>query len=283
MELIQIKVEDGRVNADFSLYLRNIIPSHEFPLSFRVEDWMNGETRWEAQVYPGWYALFDNAHFVDISVYTRSGKLLKRRIYDPYMKPSKIDEFFRIWASSRNRTEGLVLGAGNGTWGEWVLSTIANDCRVVLVEADPDSIPSLRANHGHRSNVTIVPLPVTAKGGIVQFWKAGAVSSLHREVSKKLMYPEFEPQAVELQSVSASDLIEKHFSNGIDWIRVDIEGADHEIMMSIDDEHFRKMSLVIFETLNMSTEEMNEIVEKLKRCGFNEFQNIEIDTVCIKL
>ena len=281
-QIIFDKIESG-FRVELSVDITNYISNEEMPLSFRVEDWLTSDIFYQCELGPGWWATYDNNGFKNFSVYTKSGKLLKRHTFNPYTDTNEIEELFNLWIVGRQRTKGLVLGAGNGRWGEWLLPVLNNDCSAVLVEADPDNIGTLNAAHSWRANVKVDHCAVSDEGGTITFWKApqNMVSSLDKSIVEKF-WPDSEPEAVSVESKTINQLVTEHFDGDLDWIRMDIEGLDHRILMSLDLELTPKLSMVLFENMNITEEEQNQMTVKLQESGFNKIIKVGIDTMCIK-
>ena len=178
----------------------------------------------------------------------------------------------------------MVLGAGTGEWGEWVYNTVKNDCDVILVEGDPNNIKILNENYKDIKNAIIEPVVVSPSGGKVKFWVApfGLVSSMDKDNVKKFL-PEIEPECIEVESKSVMEIINDNVPTGfLDWIRIDLEGIDHEIIMNINDEILKNISMLIYENMNINDDQINEINEKLRKNGLTNIIKLGIDTVAIK-
>lgn len=281
--MIDFSIEEGifRVNIDHSI--SNLIPEFEFPLKFRVEDWLTSDVYYQAELRPGWWAVYNNTSFKNFCVYTKSGKTIKKLTFDPYNDITQVEEIFNIWISSNTRTNGLVLGAGTGRWGEWLLPVCNNDCQVILVEGDPSNIETLKMAHAHRPNVMIETCVVSENDGLVKFWIApqNMVSSLDKTIVEKF-WPDSEPKFVETEAKSINTIIRERIGDKLDWIRIDLEGADHKILMSLDLSLVPNLKMVLFENMNINEQEISEIKEKLKMIGFEKFMDIGIDTICLK-
>lgn len=261
----------------------NIIPLRELPLKFQVEDWLTSDVYFKCDLNPGMWASYDNTGFKNFSIYTNSGKLIKKSKFDIYNETGPIEEFFYIWITSRQRTNGIVLGAGNGRWGEWLFPVINNECRVLLVEGDPNNHSQLSNSHRARPNVMIDKSVVSVDGGLVKFWIApqNMVSSLDVSVVKKF-FPNEVIEYVELESKTINNLVKEYFHEDLNWIRIDLEGLDHKIIMSLDMSLVPELKMVVFENMNISQKEIIEIKNKLIEEGFNQFIEFGIDTVCLK-
>lgn len=283
MNYINFDKTDNLFRVDISHELGNIIPEDEIPLKFRVEDWLTSDVYYQCDITPGMWATFDNTSFKNFCLYTKSGKLIKKLPFDVYNDTSTIEEVFNAWVVSRERSRGLVLGAGTGRWGEWLLPVVNNQCNVVLVEGDPNNIEKLVETHRNRINVVVENSVVSETGGEVKFWLAphSTVSSLDKSVVEKF-WPGVDIESVTVQSKTINQIIEEHFDNNLDWIRIDLEGLDHKILMSLEMSIVPNLKMLVFENMNISSTEIEDIVNKLKDFGFNKFINIDIDTICLK-
>jgi FkbM family methyltransferase len=281
MITFNIENDNFRVNIDHSII--NLIPVAEFPLKFRVEDWLTSDVYYETALSPGWWAAYNNTTYKNFCVYTNSGKLLKKLVFDPYNNTAETDQVFNIWVSSHPRSRGLILGAGTGRWGEWLLPVYNNECSVVLVEGDPNNIVILKDTYKNRSNVSIETCVVAENEGLVKFWIAphNMVSSLDKNIVKKF-FPDAEPDFIETEAKTINTIIKEHFDDNLDWIRIDLEGLDHKILMSLDLSLVPNLKMVLFENMNINQQEIYEIKSKLELAGFGKFLDFGIDTICVK-
>lgn len=283
MNYINFEYDEKSFKVSIDESISDVINSDELPLKFRVQDWLTSDIYYETDLLPGWWATYNNTSFKNFNIYTRTGKLIKRKSFDVYNDVSKIEELFNIWICSRDRSNGLVLGAGNGRWGEWLLNTVNNDCRVVLVEGDPKNWQSLVSSHITRANVLIEKCVVSSDGGMVRFWIApqNMVSSLDKSVVQKF-WPEVEPEFIDVESKTINQIISSNFNSELDWIRIDLEGLDHKIIMSLDVSLVPNLKMLIYENMNISEDEIREIKGKLSSIGFKNFIDVGIDTLCLK-
>lgn len=283
-ELISFSFIDNSIKVIIDESILNVIPQDEFPLTFKVEEWLNNKLVWTCELYSGWWATYHDLNYKNFSIYTKNNKLLKESKYTPDRIIGNLEEYFYLWIKSRKKTNGLVLGAGTGEWGEWVYNTINDDCNVILVEGDPNNIKILKENYKNIKNAIIEPIVVSPNGGNVNFWVApfGLVSSMDKNNVKKFL-PDSEPECIEVKSKSVMEIIHDNIPTGfLDWIRIDLEGIDHDIIMNIDDDILEKTSMFIYENMNISDNQIMEINKKLIKNGFINIIKIGIDTIAIK-
>lgn len=277
-----LKTSDG-IKVEISEFINDILDQSEFPLNFVVRDWISGEISFQSELWGNWWAFYETHSFKNIYVYTKSGKLLKEVLFRPDIEGGDIEEFFNIWARSKSRSNGLVLGAGTGRWGEWLLPVVNNDCFVVLVEGDPINQEILLKTHKDKKNVKIENCVVSSTDGLVDFWIApfNMVSSMDKKVVEKF-FPGVDISSVSVPSFSINSIIDNHFNNDLDWIRIDIEGSDHDVIMSIRPEILKRLKMLVYENMNISSSQIYQINDRLKNHGFNKFIEFGIDTVCLK-
>lgn len=277
-----LKTSDG-IKVEISESINHILDQSEFPLSFVVRDWISGEISYQSELWGNWWSFYETYSFKNIYVYTKSGKLLKEFTFRPDFDGGDIEEFFNIWVKSKSRSNGLVLGAGTGRWGEWLLPVFNNECFVVLVEGDPINQEILLKTHKDRKNVKIENCVVSSTNGLVDFWIApfNMVSSMDKKVVEKF-FPGVDISPITVPSFSINSIIDKHFNNDLDWIRIDIEGSDHDVIMSIRPDILIRLKMMVYENMNITSEQIFQINERLKNHGFNDFLNFGIDTICLK-
>jgi len=289
MSLINFQKNGIEFRVEISGRINDILNQQELPLTFVVQDWLSGDTIYKAELVSGWWATFENSSFKNFSIFTKSGILLKELIFDPNKDAGDIEEFFNLWIKTRPRTKGLVLGAGSGRWGEWVLPVVQNNCFAVLVEGDPHNQEILKKTHKNRKNVKIENSVVSTSDGKVDFWIApdieGAeshmVSSLNKSIVEKFL-PDKKIESITVESLSINSIIDKYFNDDLDWIRIDVEGSDYDVIMAIRPEVLSRLKMLVYENMNISTDHVSEINNKLRDHGFGKFLDFGIDTVCIR-
>jgi FkbM family methyltransferase len=79
------------------------------------------------------------------------------------------------------------------------------------------------------------------------------------------------PNSVEVQTITISDIFVNSQLDRINMLKVDIEGAEHEVFKDIDVELLRKIDKIIMEVHNYGTkqEDVKAIISKLEQADFN--------------
>ena len=72
------------------------------------------------------------------------------------------------------------------------------------------------------------------------------------------------------KSTSLNDLIvECGLKNDLKWLHLDVEGLDSSLIMSLDKELVNLPEIIIYESLNLSSEEKKQTVDWLERNGYS--------------
>ena len=118
MSFIKYTVEDGKLFCRVS-EINKIISDEELPLRFVVYPEIGDKILYECELFTNMWANY--IEFADIKsrVYTKSGILLKEYRYEDDLKTDNLYEFWDYFCKINKDSIGLVIGAGDGTWGEW--------------------------------------------------------------------------------------------------------------------------------------------------------------------
>ena len=157
----------------------------------------------------------------------------------------------------------VVIGAHSGTWLTPLLEKY-NEQNILLVEPVPYNIQLLIENTSKYRNVNIEISAVSNKKGVQKFyfvkpesiqklgkhWASGIGSfdkqHILNHANKRFTVTDSDIEEVEIQYLTFLDLIEKYSIFSIDLLQIDVEGAEFEILDSID---FKKILIkkIIFE------------------------------------
>ena len=157
----------------------------------------------------------------------------------------------------------VVIGAHSGVWLTSLFEEYQNQ-NILLVEPVPYNITLLKENTAKYKNISIETSAVSEKNQIKKFYyvKPDAVKKLGKHWAsgigsfdkqhilnhkyKRFMVSDTDIEEVDVQYLTFSDLIEKYSISSIDLLQIDVEGAEFEILNSID---FEKIEIkkIIFE------------------------------------
>jgi FkbM family methyltransferase len=120
----------------------------------------------------------------------------------------------------------LDLGAyaGDSTW--FFSRAVGPQGRVLAVEPDPENLAALRRNiqENRLANVSVEGCAVLDRDGWVQFRAAGSIGSGIAEASER---PDPE---IRVPALSLETLLERHGFERVDFIKMDIEGAEEKAL-----------------------------------------------------
>ena len=157
----------------------------------------------------------------------------------------------------------VVIGAHSGVWLTSLFDEYRNQ-NILLVEPVPYNIALLKENTAKYKNINIETSAVSEKDQIKKFYyvKPDAVKKLGKHWAsgigsfdkqhilnhkyKRFMVSDSDIEQIDIQYLSFSNLIEKYSISSIDLLQIDVEGAEFEILNSIDFEKI-KINKIIFE------------------------------------
>ena len=157
----------------------------------------------------------------------------------------------------------VVIGAHSGVWLKSLFDEYQNQ-NILLVEPVPYNITLLKENTAKYKNISIETSAVSEKNQIKKFYyvKPDAVKKLGKHwasgigsfdkqhilnhKNKRFAVSDPDIKEVDIQYLTFSDLIEKYSISSINLLQIDVEGAEFEILNSID---FEKIEIkkIIFE------------------------------------
>ena len=157
----------------------------------------------------------------------------------------------------------VIIGAHSGGWLTQLFEKYQNQ-NILLVEPVPYNIALLKENTAKYKNINIETSAVSEKDQIKKFYyvKPDAVKKLGKHWAsgigsfdkqhilnhkyKRFMVSDSDIEQIDIQYLSFSNLIEKYSISSIDLLQIDVEGAEFEILNSIDFEKI-KINKIIFE------------------------------------
>ena len=157
----------------------------------------------------------------------------------------------------------VIIGAHSGGWLTSLFEEYQNQ-NILLVEPVPYNIALLKQNIAKYKNISIEVSAVSGKNEIKKFyyvkhdairklgkhWASGIGSFNKQHILnhkyKRFMVSDSDIEQIDIQYLSFSNLIEKYSISSIDLLQIDVEGAEFEILNSIDFEKI-KINKIIFE------------------------------------
>ena len=157
----------------------------------------------------------------------------------------------------------VVIGAHSGVWLKLLFDQYQNQ-NILLVEPVPYNIQQLKDNTSKYQNIQIETSAISKKTGVQKFyfvkpdsiknlgkhWASGIGSFDKQHIlnhkNKRFKVEQSDIDEIEIKYLTFKDLVSKHSIASIDMLQIDVEGAEFEILNSID---FNKILIkkIIFE------------------------------------
>jgi hypothetical protein len=254
-----------------------------FPLKFQVLQLVTNKIIWETELTLGSWASWNSIRDVNFRVLTENHIILKEINYD-YSNEESGDGIYEFWdyfCRINKKSTGLILGAGDGTWGEWVIPTNREKINCHLVEATDSTFLKLKEVYSYNYNFTLHNSLISIDGLEYKFYEGDhfeGLNTINYDYLKKTN-GEASSNFVMKKSKSILDLL-KEIGN-IDWIRIDLEGIDYEILKKIPTDYLKSLILIQYEHQYLSDDERNELDNIIIPLGFKKI-TYNIDTIYTK-
>ena len=177
------------------------------------------------------------------------------------------------------------LGACIGDWDKTGLNRCGftefikkdskiND-KIFLIEANPKNISKLEESYKNFNNARILNLGVTArKNNEITFFYTEDDAPYYMVCSTKINhvlkhYPNSKINEFKIKTVSVNNLFKDYIKEkNIDYLSIDLEGIDFEILMSINlnDYNIKNIS---FEYLHLNKKQKKQLVNYLLKYGYS--------------
>jgi hypothetical protein len=252
--------------------LTDFIGNESLPLRVDFVRHIGKNTLWSCELTSNTWATFPDNEMIDTLIYDNKNNLIYKKLWDVLDHGNFI--YQKLWLTllqntyKEKKNSGLVVGTHNGEFGEWVPIIINNLSTVQLVEASDKQFYVLSENYKFLPNVTLLHELVTTDGEECLFYEGG--KGYTNSVLKRVIeYWETEPiNETKRTSVKFSDLI----TEDINWIHTDVEGLDPELLMSLSDQQFKNIDVIVYEYNNSDDDEREVINNFLINKGFKTYR-----------
>lgn len=236
--------------------LNKILPNDVLPLKIKFVKCITNEITFEFETNGNSWFDKNNFYFEDIFVYSKDNLLLWEQKWNIYEEQEYC--FFKLLNSHKN-TNGIVIGAHDGTYGEWVTMIDNEKNNLLLIEPTTNQYEKLTRSFGDKKNIKLIKTLVSTEGGDVDFYEGptGFFNSMNVDHLKKYT---FEDNIIKskISSISMIELLKEH-ENNLDWIHIDTEGYDAKLILSVKNEKHLLPRLIVFEHNHITIEESHEL------------------------
>ena len=127
--------------------------------------------------------------------------------------------------------------------------------------------------NNYKNNSLVKPIQnlITTNGGEVEFFEGGA-GYTNTVVENVIRHWETEEiNSTKRDSISITDLILNECGGQIDWLHLDVEGLDAQLIMGIDETKITLPNFIIFEDYNLPQDKKDEIYNWLHQRGYQTY------------
>jgi len=182
--------------------------------------------------------------------------------------------FIQIGAGAGDQDERLDFKDG---FTKFVKENINNENNILVVEANPHNLKKLKDCWKNYSNVRIFNIAIVdrhyKKDDIKLYYTESdapcyQITSINKEHVKK-HYPNDKIIELNVRSQKINDfLIEKTKLENIEYLAIDVEGIDYDLLMDIDFDKF-EIKNISFEFIHLNEEQIKNIFNRLIKNGFS--------------
>lgn len=248
----------------------------EFPFTFQIK--LNGNSIWESNLYPNTWSSWHCLDNENLEAFIKDSKdnIISYFKLDIWCNRNSTEQFFNEFIRRNPNSNGIAIGTHDGTTGEWVKHVKNRKTNVLLVEGSKKQFSDLVNNYYNFENVKFRNEIITSDGRHVKFFEYafGYTNTVDEEHYKKHA-GEHEVEIINKKSVGINDLIiQEDLQNNLDWLHLDTEAIDDEIIMGLDFNRIGKPKLIVFETINFShertgsTERLDKVFNWLESNGY---------------
>ena len=250
----------------------------DFPFVFEVYN--SNKLKWSCNIKPYTFATWDCLEFNNLEAFIKDkmGNILAHFKLDPSIHRNSTIQFFNQWSLKNKNASGVVIGTHDGMAGEWVEHVKNSNGKSVLVEGSSHQFKELTKNYKEFQNIVFRNEVVTSDGRDVQFFEfgTGEANTVSREHYEKHINDTDKIAVRNTKSIGINELIlSEGLQDTLEWLHLDTESIDDEIIMGLDFSKVKKPSLIVFETINFSFERtgnydrIDRLFGWLKSNGYN--------------
>lgn len=237
-----------QINPDILFFLEE----KHFPFKVIVYKTHGNEIVYQSDLNVNHWCSFNFFENCTLKVSTLQGVEIGRTQWNSLEHGTQTEIAFDLWCAVNPNTKGVAIGTNDGTSGEWV-NQYHNQSfsKIMLVEASEFPFLKLERNYGNKQNVTLVNKLVTPNGGNITFYEALEGEGHTNSVDKNHLLNYYSNiQEVEKESIGINELLLENGFNDLDWLHIDVEGLDDQLIMALDFNKISKPKVIIYEKVN---------------------------------
>lgn len=199
--------------------------------------------------------------------------LLSNRIpYGVNYREFYVDKKYEKWLA---KPYGLTIdvGANIGLFTKYMLD-MGYTRHSIMIECDKMALRDLYKHFRNNSNTTIIPKALHYSTTPIQFYH----SPVNPVISSTLPPNELQYHnagitdntAYSVETITISELVERY--NMIDLLKIDIEGAEYDVVLNTDDSTFTNIRSLMIEChffKDVARQQYSNLIQKLNRLGYS--------------
>lgn len=260
----EIKIETGDLRANFN--------DDQLPLSLEIIKSINKSLVWTCNLNSNNWATYRKLNWEDIIIKDSNENVVWSLEFEPSLE-NTLQHLIRMWClGSPKKPNGLIIGTNDGLDGEWIYSITSNSSNAILVEASERVFNKLKQNYLTYDNVLPINALVSVNGEDINFYEAenderGILSSVISNHHDKFDKGGWKMGNIKSTLKKSSRLIDMLNQYKPDWIHIDTEGLDVDLLLSIVDSPFLPR-LISFEYVHADTNKLDNLIDTLKKLNF---------------
>ena len=270
--MIQVEYSEGQIKIK-TQDLDRVLSADQLPLKFEIKKAISKEIVWSTKLGSYMWATYPENEINDVVVYDDRGNYMTTYYWNVIDHGSIF--YKSLWAYCKGLINdgkvpnGIVIGTHDGEFGEWVPIARNYMSNMILVEGSEKQYNKLVQNYSDKSEIQCLFDLITTDGNDVEFFEGGK-GYTNTIVERVIRHWEKEEiNSTKRKSTSINYLIDNHFTKNnkkLDWIHLDVEGLDAQLLMSLKDENIP--NFIIFEDFNLSEKDREDILAWGKSKGF---------------
>ena len=173
------------------------------------------------------------------------------------------------------------LGANNGLFIQKMLSYGVES--VHAFEPNPNALTNLYDRYKNNNNVKIINKAVSSKCDKLTFHyhpENSTISAFNRDHLVPHL-PSNELIEIQVDTIRLDRYCDMNSINNIDLLKIDVEGAEYDILENLDDNFYKKVQNLLIEFHDNNNQQLKNLIQFIREKGFtiNDFADVH-KTVC---
>lgn len=277
--MLKIFTENNKLKAEVSADY-----PYPTPIKFEVRHRYTNELVWSSEMYSGSWSEYNypDSSYPNARLVSKDGQVLMEFNWNIMIDGDEIHKIFLTWAKNNVGAKGIAIGTHDGTSGEWVEPVREGILEAYLVEASVKQYQELVNNYRSFKNSYPLMYLVTTDGSYYNFYEGdnGYTNSVIDSITQK-----YQSSIVtkKMPSISLNSLIMNlNLQNDLGWLHIDTEGIDADLVMSLDDTLIKLPEIIIFETINLEPEKLENCISWLKSKNYKCSETIGFNMIAYK-